>query len=524
MSRGVQPQISPAGDPPAVPPIKAQPSAEQEDPAAAAIARHLAPRPGIVVAGTGKAPHARQRRPRDARTHPNDLSAAGHAIAAIGPACSALMHEPAVIEWASAGLFEVEEQAGLRRLAAALDPSDQPAGRWSDDKAAQVVRLYIDERRQTGAVDIEDLARWVCVHVDDVEAVRDCVTLDPPQQIKILRRLPKVGSQKIVFLATWTSQGRQVVLKKPLGPAEQTARIVFRESQTHPFQMGGHPNIIDSYVLANQHGDIFLVEEHLNTVLDDQWRSPGTEEAANLLFDIANALSYIHDVFASVHGDVKPDNIGLRRENYVLLDFGLCRPIDQFAEVTPTGSLRTRAPELLLDGRYDDPRPADIWALCASVFNAVEGRFPLFEPGETPARVSNPAGRQEFEQRLATRARDEWSERVTLRRADNDLARVLCAGLERSPTNRPNAQELREMARRSLGSCLRTTPSSEASSRFSVLEEAEAYLSEYGPRPELKRLMPVATRRQLKSLLLDMATYPILSAKASDLRKLAGDL
>ena len=49
-----------------------------------------------------------------------------------------------------------------------------------------------------------------------------------------------------------------------------------------------------------------------------------------------------------VHGDIKPDNIGKKEGRFVLLDFGICRSAEKFtADTTATGSLRTRAPELL---------------------------------------------------------------------------------------------------------------------------------------------------------------------------------
>jgi serine/threonine protein kinase len=143
-------------------------------------------------------------------------------------------------------------------------------------------------------------------------------------------------------------------------------------------------------------------------VLNDGWTSKGIEEAANLLRDIASALAFIQGK-QLVHGDVKPDNIGFEDGRYILLDFGICRSEEAFSEdSTPTGSLRTRAPELLL-GIQTHSHASDLWALGATVYNAVTGRFPLLDVGEQPPRVSDGSRRKVFEKALVS---GESTERV----------------------------------------------------------------------------------------------------------------
>jgi serine/threonine protein kinase len=90
-----------------------------------------------------------------------------------------------------------------------------------------------------------------------------------------------------------------------------------------------------------------------------------------------------------VHGDVKLDNIGYYRGHFVLLDFGICRPAGQFATATQTGSLRTRAPEVLLNERSHSAL-SDVWALGATVFNFLLRGFPLVGTDEyVPKPTSN---------------------------------------------------------------------------------------------------------------------------------------
>src|SRR5262249_16726469 len=153
-------------------------------------------------------------------------------------------------------------------------------------------------------------------------------------------------------------------------------------------------------------------------------------------WDIVNALHYLHTDLQLAHGDVKPGNIGRRGRDYLLLDFGICRPINELSGSSATGSLRTRAPELLDAGAYSDPRRADVWAVAATVFNAVVGRYPLLDPGEQVPRVSSPTSRAAFEEELRRRARDEWPARVDLKGIAEPLKGILHGALERDPVRR----------------------------------------------------------------------------------------
>ena len=69
-------------------------------------------------------------------------------------------------------------------------------------------------------------------------------------------------------------------------------------------------------------------------------------------------------------------------------------------------------PELFLTDRYAMPTMVDIWALGATVFNAVVGRFPLFDKDEKPPRISHPTERSSFEEELKRRVEHEWDRRV----------------------------------------------------------------------------------------------------------------
>ena len=440
-----------------------------------------------------------------------------HALAAIGPQTEEVVHRLLQSSDGSntPNLFSNVDEEGLKELADALR-----AG-WRDAQAAIIVSHYEEAIRSGRRLDTAALIRWVRSHPNDAQAVLDCMTVEPPDEISITRVLSRAGSQKLVFLATWKLTQKQVVVKSVIGPPEIRDRIFKRESQSHPLSIR-HSNIIETHWLNNAAGDFFLVEERLPMSLNDNWRSHGLQEAANLLYDIAKALNYLHNDLSRAHGDIKPDNIGKRNGDYVLLDFGICRPIADFSfEMTATGSLRTRAPELFEGQGYRDPAKADIWALGATVFNALIGRFPLFNTNESPPRISKPEERAKFESVIADRVRTEWFKRVDLCEVQEPLNRVLAETLRRNPKERINAKSLCKMAEEELSSFLRGR--SEVG-HFSALDEVKQLLTHL-PHRKVLGLMPDTEKHSLVDRLSKLAQIPQLPREQKQrLEELASDL
>ena len=411
------------------------------------------------------------------------LTSGAHALAALGPHTKGVVYDLAAKE-DHFELFVCAGEHNLKRLAEALRD-------WQDERAAKVVSRYLaDLQGHDSHIDIDMLCRWVMSHVDHCENAFECMGVIPPERIVITRLLSRAGSQKVVFLANWTLAQRAVVLKRLSGSPEAQEILAERESQAHPLSMA-HPNIIETYEMHNRRGDAFLVEEHLPFVLKDEWRCQGVQEAANLLYDIASALHYLHSDLKRAHGDIKPDNIGRRRGDYILLDFGICRPIDQFVEAaTPTGSLRTRAPELLVGGSYLSPTKADIWSLGATVYNAVVGRFPLLDADEKPPRISHPKERAAFEEMLRTRIREEWDARVDLTLLPEQIRGILGHALERDPQKRWFAAQMLSAAREELAGFLRNHSEVGPLSPLDELDQLVQFLPEAG----ILKLMPIVEK------------------------------
>jgi hypothetical protein len=269
----------------------------------------------------------RDQRSRIGRTRQRgDLSeewtSGAHALAALGPKTADIVTKSLRRE-REFNLFTKLEDADHKALAAAFSQG------WEDEAAAEVIKKYATTSYRHGeAFAAASLCRWIRQHPNDADAVIDCMGVISPDGVSIIRRLSLVGSQKRVYLASWNLTQREIVLKRIIAPPGQQRVIFERETQAHPFSMA-HPNIIETHPLTNSKGEEFLAEERLPLVLNDDWTSGGVQEAANLLYDISKAMRYIHEVRKRVHGDIKPDNIGNKDGAYILLDFGICRQIEQ---------------------------------------------------------------------------------------------------------------------------------------------------------------------------------------------------
>lgn len=403
------------------------------------------------------------------------------------------------------GELEKVGEVALTSLGTAL-------AQWSDAKAAQVLKdlgQALTEEVGNPASLVTGLTGWVHEHLNDEESVKDCLFVQPPAGIKITKLLSRAGGQKVVFLAEWPVADRLVVVKKLIAPEADQAKILVREVQAHPLSIS-HPNIIETHSMTNETGDAFLVEEFLSEILGDAWKPQGLEEAASLLFDISSAVAFLHQDIKRVHADIKPDNLGRRGNSFVLLDFGMCRPLDQLAEATATGSLRTRAPEVLIDTSYAVPDRVDVWALGAVVFNSYEDRFPLFDVGERVPPVVDVEAREELVKRLKKRAESEWDERLQMKRVPAPLQGVLTAALSKNPESRPTAQELREIIVESLFVYLR----SEAfqAPMFSASEEVAQYERWLLDPGALALNVPLAVRQKLKARLNSLRSEPGVDA------------
>lgn len=344
---------------------------------------------------------------------------------------------------------------GLVSLADRVKPITDALSAWSPEEAKRVyralkARVVAMENEGRFSLNMADVPKWIAAHGSDperAEAVAQMVGLNAPLEVTLEERLTQTGSQKVVFRATWTvaDDPTDIVFKQLYEAGEDLQR----ELRPHPLSMR-HPNVIETFAIPNQarEPEVFLVERRLRP-LSDEDESAGEADAARLFVDVAQALAFLDDQ-GLVHGDVKPDNVGYADGSYILLDFGICRPAGDFLRgmATPTGSLRTRAPEVLADERKHTAA-SDVWALGATVFKLHFGDFPLFRHGDPRIpRLQEPGAKEIRDGIVATllsRTADaEYAKQLgrleTIR--NRHLRRLLRSALEVDPDKRPTAASL----------------------------------------------------------------------------------
>jgi eukaryotic-like serine/threonine-protein kinase len=184
---------------------------------------------------------------------------------------------------------------------------------------------------------------------------------------------------------------RDVALKEIIWPPQmdpderETARLrAVREAQMAARLR--HPNVVGVYDFFEEDGRPCIVMELVpyrslrDAVLADGPLPPA--DAARVGLGVLAALAAVHEV-GVLHRDVKPANILLGPEGRVVLtDFGIAKAAD-----SPTltksgvliGSASYIAPERARGGQA--AAAADLWALGASLYAAVEGRPPFDREG-----------------------------------------------------------------------------------------------------------------------------------------------
>lgn len=239
------------------------------------------------------------------------------------------------------------------------------------------------------------------------------------------------GGMGTVWLARDTVLGRQVALKQigdfP-GESEGETRRAMREARAAAAL--NHPNVVAVYDVTEHEGTPWLVMEYvagptLSSAIRE--RGPMTPKgAADLGAQLAGALAAAHKA-GIVHRDVKPANVLIGGGRPKLGDFGIARAgaDDQLTQTgLVTGTPSYMAPEVAVGGHHGEA--ADVWALGATIYFAVEGKDAYPSQGNALATLrsiaSHPPRRPERAGRLEPVLADMLS-RDTARRGT--MAQVL---------------------------------------------------------------------------------------------------
>lgn len=250
-----------------------------------------------------------------------------------------------------------------------------------------------------------------------------------------LQRLLGRGGMGSVWLARDELLGRDVAVKEITFPVSLTddERRSLRERTLREARAAArfeHPQVTTVHDVVEEDGRPWIVMEHvpsrtLSELVHDKGPLP-SRVVARIGLDVLAALSAAHRA-GIVHRDVKPANILVSEQGRAwLTDFGIATTTGD-EHLTGHGVLLGSPPYMAPErARGEQPGPpADLWALGATLFTAVEGR-PAFERGEAMATLL-----------AVTSEEPPPTERA------GRLAPVLRGLLTRDPTARMQAEQAR---------------------------------------------------------------------------------
>ncbi|MCL2037324.1 MAG: serine/threonine protein kinase, partial [Oscillospiraceae bacterium] len=145
----------------------------------------------------------------------------------------------------------------------------------------------------------------------------------------------------------------------------------------------GLPGIVEVKDFFEENNTAYIVMEFiegstLKHTLEQMGGSMPESHVLEMMKPLVKSLAEIHKV-GVIHRDIAPDNIMLQYPdgNVKLLDFGAAREIDNSGNSTMAIAKHGYAPEEQYDpGRDRNGTWTDVYALCATMFHAIEGTPP----------------------------------------------------------------------------------------------------------------------------------------------------
>ena len=250
------------------------------------------------------------------------------------------------------------------------------------------------------------------------------------------------GAMGVVYLARDEVLDRTVAVKELLLPpnlteaeAELARKRSFREARLAARLQ--HRHAITVFNVVEDDGKPVLVMEYLpSQSLAEVLTARGSlspEETARVGAGAASALAAAHDA-GIVHRDVKPGNILIGENGTAkITDFGISRAADD-GTITGSGSFAGTPAFLSPEAARGEPpsQASDVFSLGATLYTAVEGRFPYGDSENQMAvlyaaaagRYTPPTQTGPLTDVLSRMMRLDPAERPTMAQVARELAKV----------------------------------------------------------------------------------------------------
>ena len=210
---------------------------------------------------------------------------------------------------------------------------------------------------------------------------------------RVLRAVGR-GGMGTVWLCRDDRLGRDVAIKQVgLLPGEETADVARALREARTLAVLNHRNVVTVYDTIDQQDRFWLVMEYVpGRTLSEMIAQDGPVPAVRAAWigaQVADGLAAAH-ARGIVHRDVKPGNVLVTDDDVAKVsDFGIARKSGDL-QITKAGIISGTpayfAPEV---ARGEDSGPAaDVWALGATLYAAVEGRPPYEDRGNPLALLA----------------------------------------------------------------------------------------------------------------------------------------
>lgn len=205
---------------------------------------------------------------------------------------------------------------------------------------------------------------------------------------KLLKKLGEGGFSE-VWLVEDTSAKITLVLKVflPSAKLNESGIELFRNEFALVYNLN-HPNLLKYTYFGVCVGYPYLVMPYYDSgAAEDLLGNCSERRVWQFLADVSSGLACMHEHQPPIiHQDIKPANILLNEQNFVITDFGISSNVKQALGLSAEGKstiqgTRPYMPPEKFASNYKPLIASDIWALGASMYELITGKLPFGPKG-----------------------------------------------------------------------------------------------------------------------------------------------